>query len=264
MPSTGHRCTQTFCVRKCRNGCQGSQEDSKNFMSLNGTRKFFWVRNAMHAPRISGKPASTIKVGTTFRCREYGNSRIRRPYLHQRRLWMAQPFWNNPPTYRLKKTTVLTVVKIMVPADWKGKDIIAHFGAVSSKHVPVVTVSSLATAKTASWKLNSTWLRTWNRDRKTWLLSRCSAGARFIPGRPGLLPLYRSSTRLLSLYPQQETHRWHPRDSWPGQRIQERFTGHQPEPERKRKCQPELLDAQNQTVASTEVKVQAMFLLHFR
>ena len=46
---------------------------------------------------------------------------------------MAQRFENNPPYVPTEENHVGSYRReIMVPADWKGKDIIAHFGAVSS------------------------------------------------------------------------------------------------------------------------------------
>lgn len=82
-----------FAYENAEMAAKAVKEDSKNFMSLNGTWKFFWVRNADARPTDFWKTGFNDKGWDNLPgARSMGNSRIRRPYLHQRRLWMAQPF----------------------------------------------------------------------------------------------------------------------------------------------------------------------------
>lgn len=48
-------------------------KQSTNYMTLNGTWKFNWVKDADSRPTDFWKPVSTTKAGMTCKCPPYGN-----------------------------------------------------------------------------------------------------------------------------------------------------------------------------------------------
>lgn len=110
------------------------KEDSKNFMSMNGIWKFFWVKNADQRPTdfwktgFNDKGWDDMKVPAVWELNGYGDP----IYLNVGYAWRNQ-YKNNPPYVPTEKNHVGSYRReFVVPADWKGKDIVAHFGAVSS------------------------------------------------------------------------------------------------------------------------------------
>lgn len=110
------------------------KEKSENFMTLNGTWKFFWVENADQRPtdffRIgyNDKGWDDFRVPAVWELNGYGDP----IYVNVGYAWRNQ-YRNNPPYVPVEKNHVGSYRKeIVVPADWSGKDIIAHFGSVTS------------------------------------------------------------------------------------------------------------------------------------
>ena len=110
------------------------KENSANYMTLNGTWKFFWVANADERPtdfyRIgyNDKGWDDMQVPAVWELNGYGDP----IYVNVGYAWRNQ-YKNNPPYVPVEKNHVGSYRKeIIVPADWKGKDIIAHFGSVAS------------------------------------------------------------------------------------------------------------------------------------
>lgn len=110
------------------------KEKSANYMTLNGTWKFFWVTNADERPtdfyRIgyNDKGWDDMQVPAVWELNGYGDP----IYVNVGYAWRNQ-YKNNPPYVPVEKNHVGSYRKeIIVPADWKGKDIIAHFGSVTS------------------------------------------------------------------------------------------------------------------------------------
>lgn len=110
------------------------KENSNNFMTLNGKWKFFWVKNADARPTdfwkvdFNDKGWDDLQVPAVWELNGYGDP----IYLNVGYAWRNQ-FTNNPPFVPVENNHVGSYRReIVVPADWKGKDIIAHFGAVSS------------------------------------------------------------------------------------------------------------------------------------
>lgn len=110
------------------------KENSNNFMTLNGKWKFFWVKNADARPTdfwkvdFNDKGWDDLQVPAVWELNGYGDP----IYLNVGYAWRNQ-FTNNPPYVPVENNHVGSYRReIVVPADWKGKDIIAHFGAVSS------------------------------------------------------------------------------------------------------------------------------------
>ena len=113
---------------------KGVKENSANFMSLNGSWKFFWVKDADACPTdfwktgFDDKGWNDLPVPGLWELHGYGDP----IYVNIGYAWRNQ-FKNNPPYVPTENNHVGSYRKeIMVPASWKGKDIIAHFGSVTS------------------------------------------------------------------------------------------------------------------------------------
>lgn len=113
---------------------KGDKEESSNFMTLNGIWKFDWVANADARPTdfwkqdFNDKGWNDLQVPGVWELNGYGDP----IYVNVGYAWRNQ-FKNNPPMVPTTNNHVGSYRKeIVVPSDWKGKDIIAHFGAVSS------------------------------------------------------------------------------------------------------------------------------------
>lgn len=103
-------------------------------MTLNGTWKFFWVKDADARPTDFWKPGfndkgwSDMPVPGVWELYGFGDP----IYVNVGYAWRNQ-FKNNPPEVPVVNNHVGSYRReIVVPADWKGKDIIAHFGSVTS------------------------------------------------------------------------------------------------------------------------------------
>ena len=110
------------------------KEKSENFMTLNGTWKFFWVENADQRPtdffRIgyNDKGWDNLQVPAVWELNGYGDP----IYVNVGYAWRNQ-YKNNPPYVPVEKNHVGSYRReIEIPSGWKGKDIIAHFGSVTS------------------------------------------------------------------------------------------------------------------------------------
>ena len=110
------------------------KEKSENFMTLNGTWKFFWVENADQRPTdffrvgYNDKGWADFQVPAVWELNGYGDP----IYVNVGYAWRNQ-YKNNPPYVPVEKNHVGSYRKeIVVPADWNGKDIIVHFGSVTS------------------------------------------------------------------------------------------------------------------------------------
>lgn len=113
---------------------EGVKEKSGNFMSLNGLWKFNWVRDADMRPADFWKPDfndrgwDDIRVPAMWELNGYGDPQ----YVNIGYSWRSQ-FENNPPEVPVENNHVGSYRKtVHIPAAWKGKDIIAHFGATAS------------------------------------------------------------------------------------------------------------------------------------
>ena len=110
------------------------KEKSSNFMSLNGTWKFHWVENLNDRPTdfyktdFNDKGWDTMPVPGVWQLNGYGDPQ----YVNVGYPWASQ-YKNNPPFVPEKGNNVGSYRKeFLIPASWAGKDIIAHFGSVTS------------------------------------------------------------------------------------------------------------------------------------
>ena len=124
-----------FAYESTEAAIKGIKEKSSNFMTLNGTWKFNWVPNAdarptdFWQPEFNDKGWNTMPVPGVWELNGFGDP----IYVNVGYAWREQ-FRNNPPQVPTVNNHVGSYRReITVPAHWKGKEIIAHFGSVTSK-----------------------------------------------------------------------------------------------------------------------------------
>jgi len=107
---------------------------SQNFMTLNGKWRFNWVENEDARPvdfwktDFNDKGWEDMQVPGVWEVNGLGSP----VYVGDGYAWKGW-YINNPPYVPVKNNHVGSYRKeIVVPADWKGKKIIAHFGAMIS------------------------------------------------------------------------------------------------------------------------------------
>lgn len=112
----------------------GDKESSDNFMSLNGTWNFNWVEHAWQRPvdyylvDLNDKGWDKMQVPGLWELNGYGDPL----YVNIGYAWRYQ-YKNNPPIVPEEKNHVGTYRReIEIPASWGGKEIIIHFGSVTS------------------------------------------------------------------------------------------------------------------------------------
>jgi beta-galactosidase len=121
-----------FAFRQGENG--DCMEQSANYMSLNGEWRFCWTADADKRPTDFWKANyddsawGRMKVPGVWELNGYGDP----IYVNIGYAWHNQ-YKNNPPYVPVERNHVGTYRReFVVPADWKGRDIIAHFGSVTS------------------------------------------------------------------------------------------------------------------------------------
>lgn len=109
-------------------------EASENFMSLNGKWKFFWVKDEDARPidfwkkDFNDKGWGYMRVPGIWEVNGFGSP----VYVGDGYAWKGW-FKNDPPYVPVKNNHVGSYRKeIVVPSDWKSKEIVAHFGAMIS------------------------------------------------------------------------------------------------------------------------------------
>ena len=113
---------------------RGDRTQSKYYLSLNGMWKFNWVADADARPTgfwqadYNDRAWGQMPVPGVWELNGYGDPQ----YLNIGYPWREQ-YKNNPPQVPVEGNHVGTYRRtITVPASWSGKDIIAHFGSVTS------------------------------------------------------------------------------------------------------------------------------------
>lgn len=127
--------TNYFAFESEKAALDGCPMASENYLTLNGTWKFNWVKDAdqrpmtdFYKPDFNDKGWDEIKVPGVWELNGYGDP----IYVNVGYAWRSQ-FKNNPPYVPIKNNHVGTYRKeINIPNDWSGRDIIAHFGSVTS------------------------------------------------------------------------------------------------------------------------------------
>ena len=126
--------TNYFAFENADAAKKADKKQSTNYMTLNGTWKFNWVKDADSRPTdfwntgFNDKGWDDLQVPAVWELNGYGDP----IYVNVGYAWRNQ-FQNNPPEVPTDNNHVGSYRReIVVPASWKGKDIIAHFGSVTS------------------------------------------------------------------------------------------------------------------------------------
>ena len=110
------------------------KEFSENFLSLHGVWKFHWAENAdervsnFYVQDLDESSWGEIPVPGIWEMNGYGDP----VYINVGYAW-REKFENDPPHVPVEENHVGSYRKqIRIPSDWKGKQIVAHFGSVTS------------------------------------------------------------------------------------------------------------------------------------
>ncbi len=112
----------------------GDKTASERFLTLDGTWRFHWVRDADQRPTdffrtdCDDRAWGTMPVPGVWELNGYGDPL----YVNVGYAWREQ-FSNNPPHVPVKENHVGSYRReIEIPASWSGRQIIAHFGSATS------------------------------------------------------------------------------------------------------------------------------------
>lgn len=126
--------TNYFAFESAEAAAKGCKKQSENYLSLDGTWKFNWVKNADARPTdfyrtdFNDRGWDQMQVPGIWELNGYGDPM----YLNVGYAWRTK-FTNNPPYVPVEENHVGSYRReIVVPASWQGKDIVAHFGSVTS------------------------------------------------------------------------------------------------------------------------------------
>ena len=113
---------------------EGDKTQSKNFLSLDGTWKFNWVENADQRPTdfykadLDDSKWSNIQMPGNWEMLGFGQPE----YVNNGFAWRGH-FDQQPPAVPTKDNHVGSYRRIIdIPENWDGKQVIAHFGSVTS------------------------------------------------------------------------------------------------------------------------------------
>lgn len=127
--------TNFFGYENEQKAMKGDKTQSDNYLSLHGTWKFKWVHDADKRPTDFYKTDyddsdwDNFPVPGIWEVNGYGDP----VYVNIGFAWRYQFDWNQPLNIPTKDNHVGTYRKtIDIPQNWNGRQIIAHFGAVSS------------------------------------------------------------------------------------------------------------------------------------
>ncbi len=126
--------TDYFAYPDAAEAAAGCRESSSNYMSVNGLWKFNWVKDADMRPTdfyrtdFNDKGWDSMPVPGIWELNGYGDPL----YNNVGYAWQYQ-FRNNPPEVPVSGNHVGSYRReVTIPAEWSGKQILAHFGSVSS------------------------------------------------------------------------------------------------------------------------------------
>lgn len=126
--------TNFFPFKNDEEAKMGDPKRSENYLSLHGDWKFNWVENADQRPTrfyetdFNDTAWGNMPVPGNWELHGYGDP----VYLNVGFAWRGH-FKDNPPQVPVKDNHVGSYRRtITLPAAWKGKQVIAHFGSVTS------------------------------------------------------------------------------------------------------------------------------------
>ena len=126
--------TNFFPFKNYEEAKMGDPKRSENYLSLHGDWKFNWVENADQRPTrfyetdFNDTAWGNMPVPGNWELHGYGDP----VYLNVGFAWRGH-FKDNPPQVPVKDNHVGSYRRtVTLPAAWKGKQVIAHFGSVTS------------------------------------------------------------------------------------------------------------------------------------
>lgn len=126
--------TDFFAYDRADEALQGKREHSEHYLSLHGAWKFNWVEHAHQRPKdfyrknFDDAQWNWLQVPAVWELNGYGDP----IYVNIGYAWRNH-YKNNPPLVPDSNNHVGSYRRtITLPETWKGKDIYAHFGSVTS------------------------------------------------------------------------------------------------------------------------------------
>ena len=126
--------THFFAFENEAKAINGDKKASDRYISLDGTWRFHYVDNAANRPTdfyrtdLDDSAWATMSVPGMWELNGYGDPE----YVNVGFAWRGH-FQNNPPEVPLKDNHVGSYRRtVNIPASWKGRQVIAHFGSVTS------------------------------------------------------------------------------------------------------------------------------------
>ena len=126
--------THYFAYESADAALKGDPSSSSNYMSLNGLWKFHWVKEVSMRPTdfyrtdYNDKGWDMMPVPGIWELQGYGDPL----YVNLGYAWKGN-FKNNPPFVPVEDNHVGSYrQEFLIPSDWSGKQVIAHFGSVTS------------------------------------------------------------------------------------------------------------------------------------
>ena len=127
--------TSFFAYENNQQALAGDITRSANYLSLEGPWKFLWVANADQRPTdfyktdLNDSDWKTMQVPGMWELNGFGDPE----YLNIGFAWRYQFDWKHPLNVPVKDNHVGSYRReFEIPADWNGKQVIAHFGSVTS------------------------------------------------------------------------------------------------------------------------------------
>lgn len=126
--------TSYFAYEDAAAAARGDRTKSANYITLNGDWKFNWVENADQRPTdffatgYDDSSWATMAVPGIWEMNGYGDPE----YVNTGFAWRGH-FENNPPQVPVKDNHVGSYRRVItIPQGWDGRQVIAHFGSVTS------------------------------------------------------------------------------------------------------------------------------------
>jgi beta-galactosidase len=126
--------TSFFAFDSADKALKGDKKTSNRYLSLDGPWRFKWVEHANERPQDFFLPSlddsqwDTMNMPAMWELNGYGDPE----YVNVGFAWRGH-FENNPPEVPVRDNHVGSYRRtVNIPDSWKGKQVIAHFGSVTS------------------------------------------------------------------------------------------------------------------------------------
>ena len=126
--------TTFFAYDSASQALTGDKTASGRYLSLDGPWRFKWVANAnerpqdFYLPTLDDSQWGILNMPAIWELNGYGDPE----YVNIGFAWRGH-FENNPPEVPIRDNHVGSYRRVVsIPADWQGKQVIAHFGSVTS------------------------------------------------------------------------------------------------------------------------------------